>query len=94
MAEIVNGVYASCALCRQWVSTGVAMDTFNVVCMDCAKTIASTLSSLEKVQSEDTEDEEKSSDVKTYTCPDCGDAFTNRYEYAAHRKRHRKGDIE
>lgn len=86
MAKYVEGIYASCALCRQWVGRGIAMDTFNVVCMDCADAITKCV----KVDS----DADSAEAESEFVCSKCGEVFTNRGKYLAHCKTHKKEESE
>ncbi len=103
MAEIVEGIYASCALCRSWIQRGVAIDHFNVVCPVCADAIVEAWAPKRLEEQAVSEDAEALDDGKeslqemeealldvALECPICGEVFTNRGKYLAHRKAHRK----
>lgn len=100
MAEVVHGIYASCSICRSWAGSGVAMDAFNVVCLDCAKKIVEALNgvtiSTDTVESAEEPQEVDESVSKTehyQVCPECGEVFTNKGKFLAHRRAHKRGAV-
>ncbi len=96
MAKLAKGMYSCCALCRKWINEGVAIDFFNVVCLDCAKAIAGVLSECENPVGETPADEPRvvSTDASKLVCKDCGATFTNRGKFLAHRRKHLKDAFE
>jgi uncharacterized protein with PIN domain len=79
MARLVEGVYASCVVCRAWTTTGVEMGPFDVVCLRCAEEIANALP--KPVQEPET---------TVYTCHECGETFTNKGKFMAHCRAHKR----
>lgn len=100
MAEYVDGIYASCSICRGWAGSGVAMDAFNIVCLDCAKKIVEALNgvtiSADAAESaeEPQEVDETVSEAEHYQiCPECGEVFTNKGKFLAHCRAHKRGAV-
>ncbi|BCV23292.1 hypothetical protein kuro4_00650 [Gelria sp. Kuro-4] len=91
MASLVTGVYASCIVCRKWVGTGIAVDQFNVVCLDCANSIADALPKPEASKDDDSKEAEEAEHV--FTCSECGETFTSRGKFLAHCRAHKRGAV-